>query len=152
VETSRAVELVCLLEAFEETRMRWVGWLLAVRMSAGGAGAAPSVTVTVNAKGTLELSPQSIRALGVRQKRGELVCVQFPMPPIRTVKPTAKSPVHEVSHAIHAPRVYGGLRDDGGLTVVRTRVLTSTGQVPGKPGTTYRATVKKGAIILTPTS
>jgi hypothetical protein len=128
--------------------MRWLGWLLAVMMSASGACAAPSITVKVSAKGSLEFTPQNIRTLGVKQKRGELVCVQFPMPPVKDVKPTSRGPVHEISHAVHEPRIYGGLRNDGGLTVVRTRVLTSTGQVPGKPGTTYRASVKKGAIVL----
>ena len=131
--------------------MRRLGWLLAVMVSASGACAAPSVTVKVNAKGTLEFTPQTIKALGVKQKRGDLVCVQFPMPPTKPIKlPQAKGPAGEASPGIHEPRIYGGLRNDGGLTVARTRALTRSGPIPGKPGTAYKATVKKGMISLTP--
>jgi hypothetical protein len=131
--------------------MRRLGWLLAVVVSASGACAAPSVMVKVNAKGTLEFSPQNIRTLGVKQKRGDLVCVQFPMPPTKPIKlPQAHGPAQEGSPAVHEPRIYGGLRNDGGLTVARNRVLTRSGAIPGKPGTTYKATAKKSTIILTP--
>jgi hypothetical protein len=131
--------------------MRLLGCLLAVMVSVSGASAAPSVTVKVNTKGTLEFTPQNIRTLGVKQKRGDLVCVQFPLPPTKPIKlPRAHGPAQVGSPAIHEPRIYGGLRNDGGLTVARTRALTRTGPIPGKPGTAYKATVKKGMIILTP--
>jgi hypothetical protein len=115
----------------------WAGALLALAV---GAQAAPSVTVKVGGNGRLDLPPQVIRKLGVKQKRGELVCVQFPRPKPAPVKTGKTSHGFEANPPDpRAPRIYTGLRNDGGLTVTPTRALTLTGMIPGKPGTVYRA-------------
>lgn len=125
-----------------------------------GAAAAPATTLTVSKGGVLAIPPATVRALGIKQKRGQLVCVQFPKPPLSALpKPKVAGKGehggHDHEHApdprsIRSPKIYTGLANDGGLRIQKVQAYTATGPIPGKPGTKYRAVYQKGILVLSP--
>ena len=121
---------------------------LAALMLGTAVHARPSTTVKVTADQRLVIPAAAMKKLGLKQKRGQLICIQFPK--------VSLPPGHRVDdghgHAAPAdrrpPKVYLALRTDGALVVPRMRALTSTGFIPGKPGTVYRGTVQEGVLVL----
>lgn len=133
-----------------------MGSLLALAL--GSSLHAAPLTLTVRADGKLVLPPETVRKLGLKQKRGELIAVEFPRPPEPKAVPKpggktggGRGHDHDHDHAgvpVRPPKVYTGLGNDGGLTIPRMKASTATGPIPGKPGTKYRAVLKDGTLVL----
>jgi hypothetical protein len=143
--------------------MRWsLGTMMGLAgLWASGVAAAPATTLTVSKHGVLTIPPATVRSLGIRPKRGQLVCVQFPKPPL-SAAPRPKGGAkdghghdHDHDHLsggdpTRSPKVYSGLGNDGGLLIRKVPARTATGPIPGKPGTKYRAVYKDGILVLSP--
>jgi hypothetical protein len=111
--------------------------------------AAPSTTVKVTADQRLVIPAATVKKLGLKQKRGQLICIQFPKASLPPGHRLDDGHGHAAPADVRPPKVYLGLRNDGALVVPRMRALTSTGFIPGKPGTVYRGVVQKGVLVLT---